>query len=87
MIQVTLKGDVVKEFESGISVAEIAKSIGMGLYKAACVAKINGEICDLRTPVMEDAKVEILTFEDEEGKKAFWHTASHILSLIHIFPV
>ena len=52
MIQVTLKGDVVKEFESGISVAEIAKSIGMGLYKAACVAKINGEICDLRTPCL-----------------------------------
>lgn len=88
MIQVTLKGDVVKEFESGISVAEIAKSIGMGLYKAACVAKINGEICDLRTPVMEDAKVEILTFEDEEGKKAFWHTASHILAqaVKHLYP-
>ena len=88
MIQVTLKGDVVKEFESGISVAEIAKSIGMGLYKAACVAKINGEICDLRTPVMEDAKVEILTFEDEEGKKAFWHTASHILAqaVNHLYP-
>lgn len=88
MIQVTLKGDVVKEFESGISVAEIAKSIGMGLYKAACVAKINGEICDLRTPVMEDAKVEILTFDDEEGKKAFWHTASHILAqaVKHLYP-
>ena len=88
MIQVTLKGDVVKEFESGISVAEIAKSIGMGLYKAACVAKINSEICDLRTPVMEDAKVEILTFEDEEGKKAFWHTASHILAqaVKHLYP-
>ncbi len=80
MIQITLKNDVVKEFDSGVTVAEIAKSLGMGLYKAACAAAINGKVCDLRTPVTEDAKVEILTFDDEEGRKAFRHTASHILA-------
>lgn len=47
MVKVTLKGDVVKEFESGSSAADIAKSIGMGLYKAACAAKIDGVLCDL----------------------------------------
>lgn len=80
MIEVILKDDVKKEFEKGISVAEIAKSLGAGLYKAACAAKVNGELCDLRTKIEENAKVEILTFEDAEGKKAFWHTASHVLA-------
>lgn len=79
MIKVNLKG-TEKEFESGISVAEIAKSIGMGLYKSACAAKVNGTVCDLRTQLTEDCAVEILTFDDKEGKKAYWHTASHIMA-------
>ena len=79
MIKVDLKGSE-KEFESGVSVAEVAKSIGMGLYKSACAAKVNGEVCDLRTVLNEDCKVEILMFDDKEGKKAYWHTASHIMA-------
>ena len=79
MIKVDLKGSE-KEFESGVSVAEVAKSIGMGLYESACAAKVNGEVCDLRTVLNEDCKVEILTFDDKEGKKAYWHTASHIMA-------
>lgn len=79
MIKVDLKGSE-KEFESGVSVAEVAKSIGMGLYKSACAAKVNGEVYDLRTVLNEDCKVEILTFDDKEGKKAYWHTASHIMA-------
>lgn len=80
MIKVTLR-DEVKEFESGITVAEIAKSIGMGLYKAAVGGRINGEYCDLRTPVTKDCTLEIVTFGDDiDGKKTFWHTASHILA-------
>ena len=79
MIKVDLKGSE-KEFDSGVSVAEVAKSIGMGLYKSACAAKVNGEVCDLRTVLNEDCKVEILTFDDKEGKKAYWHTASHIMA-------
>ena len=79
MIKIDLKGSE-KEFESGVSVAEVAKSIGMGLYKSACAAKVNGEVCDLRTVLNEDCKVEILTFDDKEGKKAYWHTASHIMA-------
>ena len=80
MIKVTLKGGTVKEFEPGVSIADIAKSLGMGLYKAACAGKIGGKACDLRTPVTEDCEVEILTFDNVDGKHAFWHTASHILA-------
>lgn len=80
MINIELKGGVVKEFESGITPAEIAKSIGAGLYKAVCAAKINGKVVDLRTPIEADSKVELLTFDDADGKHAFWHTASHVLA-------
>ncbi len=80
MINVTLKGGVVKEFESGITAMEIAKSLGMGLYKAACVCKINGVVCDLRTSIENDCELEILTFDDADGKWALRHTASHILA-------
>ena len=53
MVKIDLKGDV-REFESGVTVAEVAKSLGMGLYKAACAGRLNGKAVDLRTPVTED---------------------------------
>ena len=71
MIQITLKGGTVKEYQEGISVADIAKDLSMGLYKAACAAKVNGAVCDLRTVLHANSEVEILTFDDPEGKKAF----------------
>ena len=81
MANVTLKGGVVKEYENGTTAMDIAKSIGMGLYKAVCICKINGEYQDLRTPIMGDCELEFLTFEDdEEAKRTFRHTASHILA-------
>ncbi len=79
-MNITLKGGIVREFETGISIAEIAKQIGMGLYKSACAGVINGTVCDLRTVVNQDCELAILTFDDKEGKKVFWHTASHILA-------
>ena len=80
MIKVTLKDGSVKELESACSVFDVAKEISPRLAKAACVAKIDGEIKDLRTVIDSDCKLEILTFDDEDGKKAFRHTASHILA-------
>ena len=81
MVNVTLKGGVVKEYENGTTAMDIAKSLGMGLYKAACLCKINGEYADLRTPINEDCELAILTFDDDdEAKKTFRHTASHILA-------
>ena len=54
-MNIELKGGVVKEYEMGTTPAEIAKSIGMGLYKSVCAAKVNGVVCDLRTPISEDS--------------------------------
>jgi len=80
MIKLKLKDGSVREVESGLSAADIAKGIGMGLYKSACACKINGRLCDLRTTVAEDCDFEILTFENKEGRQTFWHTASHLLA-------
>lgn len=80
MIKLTLKDGSIKEVESGMSAAEIIKGIGMGLYKAACSVKINGDVKDIRTIIDSDCEFEVLTFDDPDGKKTFWHTASHILA-------
>lgn len=87
MIKIVLKDDV-REYESGITVAEVAKSLGAGLYKAACAGRVDGKVVDLRTPLSEDCSVEILTFEQEEGKQAYWHTTSHIMAqaVKRLFP-
>ena len=87
MINVDLKG-TVRQYEAGVTAADVAKSIGMGLYKSACAAKVDGELCDLRTPLNQDCALEILTFEDPDGKHAFWHTAAHVMAqaVQHLFP-
>lgn len=87
MIKIALKDDV-REYESGITVAEVAKSLGAGLYKATCAGRVDGKVVDLRTPLSEDCSVEILTFEQEEGKQAYWHTTSHIMAqaVKRLFP-
>ena len=80
MIEITLKGGVKKEYDAGITAADVAKDLGAGLYKAACACKIDGETKDLRTPIEKDCELAILTFDDEDGKYALRHTASHILA-------
>ncbi len=79
-MKVTLKDGSSMEFENGISVLEVAKTISEGLARAACAAKVNGKVVDLRTELNDDSELEILTFKDEEGKKAFRHTASHVMA-------
>ncbi len=79
-MKITLKDGSVKEYASPMSAVDIAKDISMGLYRNACVCRINGEVKDLRTVISDDAALEILTFDNEEGKRAFNHTASHIMA-------
>ena len=66
-MKITLKDGVIKEYESALSVLDIAKSISEGLARNACAGKVNGEVVDLRHIVDADCDVEILTFNDEEG--------------------
>ena len=88
MLNITLKGGDVRQVAENTTVEALCRDISMGLYRAACAARVDGETVDLRTPLTRDCTVEILTFEDEEGCRAFRHTASHILAqaVMHLFP-
>ncbi|MBQ1274684.1 MAG: threonine--tRNA ligase [Cellulosilyticum sp.] len=79
-MKITLKDGSIKECEAGISVIEVAESLSSGLARVACAGLLNGERVDLRTEINEDCNLEILTFNDKDGRWAFRHTASHILA-------
>lgn len=88
MLKIELKNGCVKEVSAGTTLFEIAKGLGGSLYKDVCVAKVNGEVKDLKYAVDNDCSVEFLTFDSEEGKKTYWHTTSHILAqaVCRLFP-
>ena len=89
MIKITLKDGSVKEIENKMSILDIAKSISEGLARMATAGEVNGEVKDLRYVVEEDCSLNILTFESSlEGKKAYWHTTSHIMAqaVKRLFP-
>lgn len=80
MIKVTLKDESILEVEKGSTILEVAKKISEGLARNAMAGKVNGEVKDLRIELENDCKLEILTFADLDGKKAYWHTTSHIMA-------
>ena len=78
-MKIMLRGDA-KEFEAPMTALEIAASISHELKKEAVAAKIDGEVKDLKTVIDHDCEVEFLTFADEEGRRVYRHTASHVLA-------
>lgn len=87
-ITVTLPDGSKKEFNKGISVAEVAKSIGPRLAKDALAAMIDGQFASLNSKLDKSCSLRILTFNDKEGQQAFWHTTSHVLAqaALELFP-
>lgn len=88
MITIRLKDGKEKEFETAVSLADAAKAISNSLGKNALVAKVNGELTDLRDPIVDGAEVEFFTKEDPEGLFTLRHTASHVMAqaIRHLFP-
>ena len=88
MVKVILKDNSILEFEKGLSIFEIAKKISEGLARVAVAGEVNGKVQDLSRTINEDCSLNILTFEDLNGKKAYWHTTSHILaqSIKRLYP-
>ncbi len=76
---VLTNGDAL-QIDEGLNALDAAKKISEGLARSACAVRIDGETKDLRTPLTDDCGFQVLTFEDEDGKKAFWHTTSHVLA-------
>ena len=88
MIKVELKDGSIIEVEEGKSILDVAKQISQGLARMAMVGKVDEEVKDLRFELNKDCKLEILTFDSIEGKKAYWHTTSHIMAqaVMRLFP-
>ncbi|MXO31958.1 threonine--tRNA ligase [Apibacter sp. B2912] len=80
MIKITLPDGSVKEFENSVTPLDIAKSISEGLARNTISAIVNGKQVEITDPITEDAAVQLLTWNDDLGKKAFWHSSAHLLA-------
>ncbi len=88
MINITLPDGSVHQHEAGVTPLDIAKSISEGLARNVLAAKVNDKVMELYRPITEDATVQLLTWNDEEGKHTFWHTSAHLLAtaLQELYP-
>ena len=88
MINITLPDGSVRQHEAGVTPLDIAKSISEGLARNVLSAKVNDQVVELNRPIGEDATVQLLTWNDEEGKHTFWHTSAHLLAtaLQELYP-
>lgn len=80
MINISFPDGAVKQYESGVSALDVAKSISEGLARKVLAANINGEIWDATRPINKDASIKLLTWDDEGGKHAFWHSSAHLMA-------
>lgn len=80
MIDITLPDGTLRQYESGVSAYDIAASISQGLAKVVLSAEVNGEVWDLTRPITTNATIKLLKFEDEWGKKTFWHSSAHLMA-------
>jgi threonyl-tRNA synthetase len=80
MIKITLPDGAVREYEAGTSSMDIAKSISEGLARKVIAGKVNGQVWDASRPIKDDATLQLLTWNDEDGKSAFWHSSAHLLA-------
>lgn len=80
MIKITFPDGAVREYESGTSALEIARSISEGLAKKVLAANVNGQVWDATRPITGDATLKLLTWTDEDGKSTFWHSSAHLLA-------
>ena len=87
-MNITLKDNSVIEMAQGSTALEIAEKISAGLARRAVAAKIDGQVRDLSTPVLSDARLEVITLEDEDGLHVMRHTASHVMAeaVLRLFP-
>ena len=80
LINITLPDGTVKQFEKGVTGLQIALSISEGLARNVLAAKVDGEVWDATRPIHQDAAVQLLTWNDQEGKSTFWHSSAHLMA-------
>lgn len=80
MINITLPDGSVRQYESGVSAMDVAKSISEGLARKVLAAKVNNEVWDASRPITTDATLKLLTWDDTDGKLTFWHSSAHLMA-------
>jgi threonyl-tRNA synthetase len=80
MIKITLPDGSVREYEKGVSALGVAQSISAGLAKSVLAAEVNGVVWDLTRPINTDSSLKLLKFDDDNGKKTFWHSSAHLMA-------
>jgi threonyl-tRNA synthetase len=88
MINVSLPDGAIRQYESGVSAMDVAMSISQGLARKVLAAKIDGEVWDLNRPINKDVSLQLLTWDDVDGKATFWHSSAHLMAeaLEAVFP-
>ncbi|WP_426474308.1 threonine--tRNA ligase [Chryseobacterium balustinum] len=88
MIKITLPDNSVREFEGATTPLDVAKSISEGLARNTISAVVNGTQVEITTPITTDSTVQLLTWNDDLGKKAFWHSSAHLLAqaILEFYP-
>ena len=88
MIKITLPDGSIKEFESAVTPLDVAKSISEGLARNVISALANGNQVEITTPITTDSTLQLLTWNDDLGKKAFWHSSAHLLAqaIVEFYP-
>ena len=89
MINVSFPDGAVRQYENGVTALDVAKSISEGLARKILAAKVNDNVWDLSRPINEDVKLQLLSWNDTDGKTTFWHSSAHLLAehLNFIIPV
>src|SRR5579871_6698585 len=80
MIKITLPDGAIREYESGVTALDVAKSISEGLARKVLAANVNGQVWDATRPITTDATLKLLTWADAEGKSTFWHSSAHLMA-------
>src|SRR5690606_32669039 len=88
MVKITLPDGSVREFESAVTALDVAKSISEGLARNVISAMVNGTQTEINTPISTDSTLQLLTWNDDLGKKAFWHSSAHLLAqaIVEFYP-
>src|SRR5580692_6765457 len=80
MIKITFPDGAIREYEKGVTALDIARSISEGLARKVLAANVNGKVWDATRPINDDATLNLLTWNDADGKSTFWHSSAHLMA-------
>ena len=86
MINITFPDGAVRQYEKGVTALDVAKSISEGLARKVLAANVNGQVWDATRPINDDATINLLTWNEKDGKNTFWHSSAHLMADLGAAP-